>query len=79
MDTPFAPERGAYAEETARVIDAEVKRLVSSAESTARRILTEKRTYLDGVAAQLLVKEIIEGAELREMLARVPPVTAPPS
>jgi cell division protease FtsH len=79
MDTPFAPERGAYAEETARVIDAEVKRLVSTAESTARRILTEKRTYLDGVAAQLLVKEIIEGAELREMLAQVPPVTAPPS
>ena len=56
-----------------RVIDAEVRRLVSSAESKARQILSEKRTYLDSVAARLLVKEIIEGAELREMLAQVPP------
>ena len=73
IETPFMPERGAYAEETARVIDAEVKRLVSSAENTARRILTDKRTYLDAVAAQLLVKEVIEGAELRQMLGVVPP------
>ena len=28
VETPFMPERGAYAEETARVIDAEVKRIV---------------------------------------------------
>jgi cell division protease FtsH len=73
------PERGAYAEETARVIDAEVKRLVSSAETSARRILTEKRTYLDNVAARLLVREVIEGAELREMLGQVPPAAVSPS
>jgi cell division protease FtsH len=77
IETPYAPERGAYAEETARVIDAEVKRLVSSAESKARRILTEKRSYLDDVAARLLVKEVIEGAELREMLAAVPSAGVP--
>ncbi len=41
IESPFAPERGAYAEETARVIDAEVKRIVDGAEATARRILMD--------------------------------------
>src|SRR5205085_805619 len=47
IDTPFMPERGAYAEETARVIDAEVRRIVSGAEAAARRILTDHRAFLD--------------------------------
>jgi cell division protease FtsH len=90
LDNPFGPERGAYAEETARVIDAEVKRLVSSAQDTARRILTERKDILDALSARLLDKEVIEGDELRAMLgitspappgappAEVPPPAAPP-
>ena len=68
VETPFAPERGAYAEDTARLIDAEVKRLVTSAEATARRILEERRPSLDQLAERLLEKEVIEGDELRTML-----------
>jgi cell division protease FtsH len=76
IETPFLPERGAYAEETARIIDAEVKRIVSSAESEARRILTEKRSFLDVLTTRLLEKEVIEGEELRQMLAaEVPAAT----
>jgi len=68
IETPFMPERGAYAEETARVIDAEVKRFVATAESEAKRILGEHREILDELSSRLLEKEVIEGYELRDML-----------
>jgi cell division protease FtsH len=72
LESPFMPERGAYAEDTARVIDSEVKRLIESAESEARRILTERRGILDTLSGRLLVKEVIEGEELRELMGPVP-------
>lgn len=68
IETPFMPERGAYAEETARLIDAEVRRLISSAEKRATDILTARRETLDTLSARLLVKEVIEGDELRELI-----------
>ena len=68
IETPFMPERGAYAEETARVIDAEVKRLVSGAETTARQILSDRRAFLESFSERLLEKEVIEGDELRRLL-----------
>jgi cell division protease FtsH len=68
LDTPSPTERGAYAEDTARVIDAEVKRLISEAESTARSVLSGHRATLDVVVDRLLEKEVIEGDELRAML-----------
>jgi cell division protease FtsH len=74
LDPGFPPERGAYAEETARVIDAEVKRIISAAEATARQILLERRTTLDIVSERLLEKEVIEGEELRALMGQ----TAPP-
>ena len=64
------PERGAYAEETARVIDAEVKRFVGTAESEAKRILSEHREILEELSNRLLEKEVIEGYELRDMSFR---------
>jgi cell division protease FtsH len=76
IETPFAPERGPYAEDTARVIDAEVKRIVDNAEGTARRILAERRAGLDAVSERLLEKEVIDGAELRQMLGVPQPVSA---
>jgi cell division protease FtsH len=69
IEMPYLPERGAYAEETARIIDAEVKRLITSAEDRARRILSERRDVLDVLSARLLEKEVVEGEELRQLLA----------
>ncbi len=74
LDSPFQPERGAYAEDTARTIDAEVKRFVETAEALASRILTERRHQLEALSALLLEKEVIEGSELRTLLG----VTAQP-
>ncbi len=76
IETPFAPERGPYAEDTARVIDAEVKRIVDNAEGCARRILMERRAGLDAVSERLLEKEVIDGAELRQMLGVPQPIPA---
>jgi len=68
IETPYAPERGAYAEETARIVDAEVKRFIGEAEGTANRILTEQRLALDDLTAQLLENEVIEGDQIRRRL-----------
>jgi len=72
LDTPVLPERGAYAEDTARLIDHEVKRLVTEAEARARQILTERRDVLDELSDRLLEKEVVEGDELRVLLGATP-------
>jgi len=68
IDAPTVPERGAYGEETAGLIDSEVKRLVLAGEAAARRVLEERRHSLDELAERLLEKEVVEGEELRVML-----------
>ena len=75
-DIPIGPERGNYAEDTAKLIDREVKRIMSDAHSEARRILTEKRDLLEVVTRRLLEKEVMEGDELRAIL-QVPSTTEP--
>jgi cell division protease FtsH len=71
-------ERGAYAEETARVIDAEVKRFIEAAEAQAKRILADRREILETLSERLLEKEVIEGEELRELIGPVSVTPAGP-
>jgi len=73
LDIPFPQERGLYGEETAQKIDVEVKRIVTDAHQTARRILTEKRPQLETVTRRLLEIEVMEGDELRQLLGTAPP------
>jgi len=68
LDIPIGPERGAYAEDTARLIDGEVKRIMSEAHEHARLILTDKRDLLESITRRLLEIEVMEGDELRRML-----------
>lgn len=76
LDIPMGPERGAYAEDTARLIDAEVKRIMTDAHGEARRILTDRRDELESVTRRLLEIEVMEGEELRRLLG-VPPAAHP--
>jgi cell division protease FtsH len=69
LDIPMPQERGLYSEQTARQIDDEVKRIVTEAHQTARRILTESRDKLEQVTERLLEIEVMEGDELRRLLA----------
>jgi cell division protease FtsH len=78
LDVPLPAERGPYSEDTAQLIDAEVKQLVTSAHQEARRILREQRDLLERVTRLLLEKEVMEGEELRAMIAAGPePAPAP--
>jgi cell division protease FtsH len=74
LDIAIGPERGAYAEDTARLIDTEVKRIMSDAHATARRILTEHRDDLETVTRRLLELEVMEGDDLRALLGISPAV-----
>jgi cell division protease FtsH len=73
LETPFASERGNYSEETALKIDAEVKRILTEAHETARRVLRERRDTLDVLSERLLEKEVIESEELKAIMGTVPP------
>ncbi|HEY7499015.1 MAG TPA: ATP-dependent zinc metalloprotease FtsH [Vicinamibacterales bacterium] len=73
LEAPFAHERGNYAEETALAIDTEVKRILSEAHETARRILRERRDTLDALSMRLLEKEVIEAEELKAIMGPLPP------
>ena len=68
LDIPMPQERGLYAEDTAKTIDSEIKRILTDAHDTARRILTEQRDKLETVTRRLLDIEVMEGDELRAML-----------
>ncbi|TVR45878.1 MAG: ATP-dependent zinc metalloprotease FtsH, partial [Puniceicoccaceae bacterium] len=57
-----------YSEETARQIDAEVRKLVESQYERAREILEENRTALDKLAESLLEYETLEGRHVKEIL-----------
>ncbi|HTI39728.1 MAG TPA: ATP-dependent zinc metalloprotease FtsH [Vicinamibacterales bacterium] len=73
LDTPFMQERGLHSEDTAQKIDGEVKRILTDAHHQARQILQERNDVLDELSRRLLEREVIEGAELRELLGPVPP------
>ena len=58
-----------YSEETAREIDQEVKRIVDETEARVRHLLTQGNGHLTAIAKRLLEKEVLEGEELRQLLA----------
>ena len=67
---PFGAERP-YAEGTQEIIDQEVSRLLTEAEERASVLLSDNRTALDAVIAELLEKETISGEELAEVVSQV--------
>ncbi len=68
LELGLGQERGLYAEETARLIDAEVKRIMTEAHDSARSVLTGQRQQLEAVTRRLLEREVMEGDELRRIL-----------
>jgi cell division protease FtsH len=68
LDIPQGPERGPYSEDTAKMIDEEVKMVITEAHNEARRILMDKRDLLEIIARKLLEQEVMEGDELRAIL-----------
>lgn len=59
-----------FSEHTARVIDDEIKRIVTEMEETARTLLEENRNKLDALAHALLVHETITSDELDRLIGQ---------
>src|SRR3954462_6240920 len=78
LDIGMPQERGLYSEETSQKIDVEIKRILTEAHDTARRILTEQRGKLESVTQRLLEIEVMEGEELRALLGLTPARQASP-
>ena len=57
-----------YSEETAREIDLEVKRIIDESFGRVKKLLTEKKEILLGMAKQLMEQEVIEGEGLKKLL-----------
>ncbi len=73
-----------YSEQTARDIDAEVRRIVTEQYERAKKILIDNREVLDKIAAALLEYETIDSADIDlliagESISRPPPPKAPPA
>ncbi len=57
-----------YSEETARIIDEEVKKILSEAHSRARDLLISRRPALEELAKLLLEKEVVDRPALQAIL-----------
>jgi len=63
------PQPELLAEETAREIDLEVKRLMTDAYAAALSVLGERRATLTEISRRLLDREVVEGDEIRGLLS----------
>jgi len=57
-----------YSEETARVIDAEIKRFIDDSYATAERILTEGKDKVELIAKALLEYETLDASHLKDII-----------
>jgi cell division protease FtsH len=62
-----------YSEHTAREIDLEVRKILDDATEEVRRILESRRAAVEAIAQRLFEKEVIDGAELRQLLEQHSP------
>ena len=66
--SPWGDGARGYSERTAREIDVEVGKIIDDATDEVRGILQGRRAALEAVALRLIDKEVIDGAELRQLL-----------
>ena len=58
-----------YSQETANQIDAEVKRIVTSAYDTAKQLIENNQKAMHRIARTLLEKEVLDGDEVLQIIA----------
>jgi cell division protease FtsH len=59
-----------FSEETSRLVDTEVRRILDTEHARARRLLQDRREALDAIARELLVRETLDGAELETIVRK---------
>ncbi len=65
----MGPTDRPYSEDTARLIDEEVKSIIGTAYTRAKELLAEHRAALEAIVAILFEKEVMDGDELRKILS----------
>ena len=70
LPVPAAATNREYSEETARLIDEEIKKLLIDSQNKVRDILSAHKPALEEVAKLLLDKEVVERPELLSILKR---------
>jgi cell division protease FtsH len=58
-----------YSEQTAKMIDAEVKKIVEDCHKKALEILRKNKKYLKAMAEALLEREVLDGEDVDNILA----------
>ena len=72
-------EQRNYGDKVADQIDEEVRSLIEAAYATAKRVISENRGRLEGIAKRLVTEETLEGKVLEALLeGRKPPAKRPP-
>jgi cell division protease FtsH len=61
-----------YSEETARIIDEEVRKIITHAYERTKAILTERRDALEAIAQELLAKEVIFKEDVERLIGERP-------
>ncbi len=59
-----------FSEETARVVDEEIQRILKEQEERVANLLSERRSDLEKIAAELLKHETLEKEDIRKLLAQ---------
>jgi len=65
-------------DETAKLIDEEVRKLIEGGETTARKIITDNRDQFIAIAEALLEFETLTGDELRDLMTGKRPTREDP-
>lgn len=68
LDTPWTTRRD-YSEEKAAEIDREVEEVIERAHHQVQELLTARKPLLEELARRLLEREVLEGEELRRIIA----------
>ncbi len=61
-----------YSEETGKMIDEEVRKLIEESYVKTKALLTDKRRQVEMLAKELLVKEVLFKADLEELIGKRP-------
>ncbi len=77
--SPLLPGTSGVSEQTQRVIDEEVRRLVERCDEEVRRLLAENRDKLDALVAALLERETLDEADAYEVAGVERPAQAEPT
>ena len=58
-----------YSDETARVVDSEVSRILAEAHARTKELIATNRATLERIANRLLETETLTGEEIRKLIA----------